>query len=97
VQVGSSYTYITATDWLAVGEFWLNAKGLDLPDLPRYLSMASGHNGQYVVVFPEQELVVVRLGLSSGEAASGLAPLLEGIVSRLPDGPAPAPLEVALP
>ena len=85
----------TATDGNYGRGFWLNAKGLDFPNLPRSLFMASGHNGQYVVVIPEQELVVVRLGRSASEQASGLAALLEGIFSRLPDGPAQAPLEVA--
>jgi CubicO group peptidase (beta-lactamase class C family) len=132
VQVGSSYTYMTATDWLAVGEFWLrarhaaspllsqawmraattprpaaargnygrgfwlNAKGLDFPGLPRDMFYASGHNGQYVVVFPAHELVVVRLGLSRNGRASGIRELLAGVLTHLPEEPAPAPLEVAL-
>ena len=131
VQVGSSYSYMTATDWLAVGEFWLrawqarspllsqawmraattpraaasrgeygrgfwlNARGADFPELPRDMFMASGHNGQYVVVFPQQEVVVVRLGLSSSERSSGLGVLLRGVLNHLPSGPAPARLEVA--
>ena len=35
VQVGSSYTYMTATDWLAVGEFWLRAWQARSPLLSR--------------------------------------------------------------
>ncbi|MEE4190688.1 MAG: serine hydrolase [Halieaceae bacterium] len=130
VQVGSSYTYMTARDWARVGQFWLdawregsellpdgwmreattprpsatmgnygrgfwlNAQGMDFPGLPRNLFYASGHNGQYVVVFPDEEVVVVRLGLSSGSAASGITPLLEGVLATLP---APDPLAAAQP
>ncbi len=131
VQVGSSYTYMTASDWLRVGEFWLdawhgrsprlsadwmrsattpreaatrgnygrgfwlNTQGVDFPNLPRNLFYASGHNGQYVVMFPDRELVVVRLGLSSNGSATGLSTLLEGVLATLPLAPAPPRLEVA--
>jgi CubicO group peptidase (beta-lactamase class C family) len=133
VQVGSSYTYMTARDWAAVGQFWLdawhgrsellsqawmraatvpraaavrgnygrgfwlNAKGMDFPALPRNLFYASGHNGQYTVVFPDQELVVVRLGLSSGGGAAGLTQLLEGVFTTVTDRPVPDRHVAALP
>jgi CubicO group peptidase (beta-lactamase class C family) len=47
---------------------WLNAGTAAQPDevpfarLPRDLFYLSGHEGQYVVCFPKQQLVVVRLG-----------------------------------
>jgi len=63
--------------------FWLNAQGLAFPRLPRDLFYASGHNGQSVVVFPEEEIVVVRLGLSSSERVVGLNDLLEGVFTVL--------------
>ncbi len=130
IQVGSSYTYMTARGWTVVGwlwlqawhgrnnllpdgwmreatvprtsaengnygrGFWLNAQGRDFPNLPRNLFYASGHNGQYVVVFPDEEIVVVRLGLSSGSRATGIVPLLEGVMATLP---AQHRLEVAQP
>lgn len=133
VQVGSSFTYMTARDWGRVGQFWLNAwhgrsallsrewmraattprtaavkgnygrgfwlnrKAADYPTLPRSMFMASGHNSQHVVVFPERELVVVRLGLSNPEAASGFTELLEGVLASLPDSPAPGRLATARP
>ncbi len=64
--------------------FWLNAQGKDFPNLPRNMFYASGHNGQYVVMFPDEDVVVVRLGLSSGYIASGITPLLEGVLEKLP-------------
>ena len=133
VQVGSSYTYMTARDWLKVGEFWLdawhgrspllsrawmreatrprasavhgnygrgfwlNAKGMDFPALPRNLFYASGHSGQFVVVFPDQEIVVVRLGLTPTGTSTGLAALLEGVLATLPRTPAQDPAADAPP
>ncbi len=120
IQVGSSYTYMSARDWALVGRFWLrawhngsdllpenwmreattprpsavdgnygrgfwlNTQGRDFPNLPRDMFYASGHNGQYVAMFPSEDVVVVRLGLSSSSAASGITELLEGVLAKLP-------------
>lgn len=50
-------------------QFWLNrgvnGVGRPSPDLPETMFMANGFNGQSVVVFPEQDLVVVRLGFTT--------------------------------
>ncbi|KGE03296.1 Beta-lactamase class C and other penicillin binding protein [Pseudohaliea rubra DSM 19751] len=100
VQVGSSYSYMTARDWLRVGQlwldawhgrsellgrewlraavaprpsdprgrygrsFWLNGGGVAFPGQPESLFYAGGNAGQYVLVVPEEELVLVRLGLT---------------------------------
>jgi CubicO group peptidase (beta-lactamase class C family) len=53
-------------------QFWLNA-GVDgehrsFPDLPASMYFAHGFNSQIVAVFPEQELVVVRLGFTTDES-----------------------------
>lgn len=74
--------------------FWLNAQGRDFPELPRNMFYASGHNGQFVVMFPDEDVVVVRLGLSSSFAATGLNELLKGVLATLP---APDPLAAAQP
>jgi len=114
IQVGSSYTYMTARDWARVGQlwldawhgrssllssdwqraavtprraaqgssygrgFWLNRDSPVFADLPRKVFYADGYSGQYVVVMPEQELVVVRLGLTLGDSDTGLEELLLG-------------------
>ena len=53
-------------------QFWLNAgaDGVDppLPGLPRNMFYASGFNGQFVAVFPDQQVVVVRLGFATDES-----------------------------
>jgi CubicO group peptidase (beta-lactamase class C family) len=43
--------------------FWLNASG-DFPDVPRDFYRCSGYQGQMVAIFPSQDLVIVRMGLS---------------------------------
>ena len=45
-------------------QFWLN-KGGKFPNVPRDMFYCSGYQGQMVAIFPSQELVVVRMGLSS--------------------------------
>jgi CubicO group peptidase (beta-lactamase class C family) len=115
VQVGSSYTYMTARDWSQVGQlwldawhgrsvllsrdwqraavaprpaaqgksygrgFWLNSGVRAFQGLPSTLFYAGGHSGQYVVVMPELELVVVRLGLTLDDTDNGLQDLLRGV------------------
>ena len=45
------------------GHFWLNAEG-KFPDVPKNMFYASGYQGQFVFVFPDQDLIVVRMGLA---------------------------------
>ena len=116
-QIGSSFLYMTSRDWLAVGQFWLealegrsdlisadwmrlvttpqpssqrqeyglgfwlNTAGVVFPDAPESLFYAGGNSGQFVAVLPEQDLVVVRLGLSRVD--EGMNDLLAGLVSTL--------------
>jgi CubicO group peptidase (beta-lactamase class C family) len=61
--------------------FWLNTAGVNFPALPESLFYASGNAGQYLVVVPEWELVVVRLGLTSPKARSGVQQLLRDLAA----------------
>jgi CubicO group peptidase (beta-lactamase class C family) len=117
VQVGSSYAYLTARDWLRAGQlwldawhgrspllrqswlrdsvsprssdprgrygrgFWLNTGERVFPGLPESLFYAGGNAGQYVLVVPEWELIVVRLGLSETGADTGLGDFLRALSS----------------
>ena len=44
-------------------QFWLNAGGY-FPDVPREMFYCSGYQGQMVAIFPSNNLVIVRMGLS---------------------------------
>lgn len=44
-------------------QFWLNASGY-FPDVPKDMYYCSGYQGQMVAIFPSQDLVIVRMGLS---------------------------------
>jgi len=59
--------------------FWLNAGG-NFPSVPRDMFYCSGYQGQMVAIFPSQNLVVVRMGLSEEFDFNGF---LSGIVGSL--------------
>lgn len=52
--------------------FWLNLQGKTYPSLPKNAFYAGGNSGQRVLIFPDQELVIVRLGLSEKGADQGV-------------------------
>ena len=56
--------------------FWLNTGQRMFPELPDNTFHAGGNSGQFVVVIPDSELVVVRLGLTLNESKSALGPVL---------------------
>ena len=56
--------------------FWLNTGQRMFPGLPDNTFHAGGNSGQFVVVIPDSELVVVRLGLTLDESKSALGPVL---------------------
>jgi CubicO group peptidase (beta-lactamase class C family) len=45
--------------------FWLNEGGY-FPDVPKEMFYCNGFQGQYICIFPDMNLVVVRTGLASG-------------------------------
>ena len=67
--------------------WWLNAGSPGAPDdrpfpsLPPDLFYASGYEGQYVVVLPSHDLVVVRLGQSEPEQAFDLEAFLRAVLA----------------
>lgn len=125
VQVGSSYAFLNARDWLTVGQLWLdawhgrsallsqawqrsavtavgdgsygrsfrlNTNGSAFPGLAENLFYASGNAGQYVLVLPQQELVVVRLGLSDALAKASVRASITRLVDSLTSGVVEKPL-----
>ncbi|MGE4587294.1 MAG: serine hydrolase domain-containing protein [Mangrovibacterium sp.] len=44
--------------------FWLNRSGTELPDAPADTYLCKGHDGQFIIIIPSRELVVVRMGYS---------------------------------
>lgn len=59
-------------------QFWLNAEG-KYKDLPKNMFYADGFQGQFVFIFPDQDLVVVRMGLSKIDINTFLKGVLESI------------------
>jgi CubicO group peptidase (beta-lactamase class C family) len=68
--------------------FWLNTGNptRGLPKLPEDLFWADGHEGQYVMVIPSHNLVVVRLGLARGPSSSEVLSFVGDILNALPGG-----------
>ena len=61
--------------------FWLNANG-DFPDVPRDFYRCSGYQGQMVAIFPSNDLVVVRMGLSEEFDFNGFLSEVVGSVRK---------------
>ncbi len=59
-------------------QFWLNANGR-LKDVPKNMYFADGYQGQRVYILPDQDLVVVRMGLSWMDENT----FLSGIISSI--------------
>jgi len=52
--------------------------------VPRDAFMASGHMGQYTMVVPSRDLVVVRMGPSPGGSQDYMSQLVAKILAGLP-------------
>jgi CubicO group peptidase (beta-lactamase class C family) len=66
-------------------QFWLN-QGEEkwLTDLPPDLFAMSGHDGQFVLILPSQDLVVVRLGYSPGIDRNELLAFVVDLLKLVP-------------
>jgi CubicO group peptidase (beta-lactamase class C family) len=63
--------------------FWLNTGHRAFPSAPENTFHAGGNSGQFVVVMPERELVVVRLGLTLNESRADMDVLLADVLAAL--------------
>ena len=63
--------------------FWLNTQNRAFPSAPENTFHAGGNSGQFVVVIPEKELVVVRLGLTLNESRADMDALLADVLRAL--------------
>ena len=63
--------------------FWLNTDHRAFPGAPENTFHAGGNSGQFVVVIPDKELVVVRLGLTLNESRADINALLADVLAAL--------------
>lgn len=61
--------------------FWLNTDQATLPDAPADTYWASGYQGQYVLIVPSLDIIVVRLGLSDSWSANAFLKDLTAILN----------------
>ncbi|MDA9710776.1 beta-lactamase family protein [Luminiphilus sp.] len=61
--------------------FWLNTAHRAFPSAPESTFHAGGNSGQFVVVIPEKELVIVRLGLTLNESLADMNSLLADVLA----------------
>lgn len=61
--------------------WWLNQDQMRLPDMPTEIYFMGGHDGQYVIVIPSKNIVIVRLGLirSPANFKADVLPLIQGV------------------
>lgn len=74
-----------ASDGQYGAQFWLNREGADgrpsfFPGAPEDMYFFAGHEGQYVFIIPDKRMVIVRTGMTRGEAAMPrVAPVVKEI------------------
>lgn len=78
-----------AADRYYGAHFWLNLEGaVDRPrsfsDLPESAYYMSGHEGQFVIIIPSADIVIVRLGMTRGrDSRAASAPLFNEIYNTV--------------
>ncbi|MEZ5895018.1 MAG: serine hydrolase [Parvularculaceae bacterium] len=78
-------TPAAASDRFYGAQFWLNYDGADgreryMPDLPQTTYLMAGHEGQYVAIAPEKNIILVRTGMTRGrEPMPEIAPVFAKI------------------
>jgi CubicO group peptidase (beta-lactamase class C family) len=65
-------TPANASDGFYGAQFWLNNPGVDgrakyMPGVPDDASLMAGHEGQYVLIVPDKNLIIVRTGMTRGK------------------------------
>jgi len=65
--------------------WWLNLDQMRLPDMPKDIYFMGGHDGQYVIVVPSKNAVIVRLGLNRPPASFevDILPLIQEVYEAL--------------
>jgi hypothetical protein len=83
--VGYSRTPAPASDRDYGAQIWLNGSEKDpfFTGLPDDVFLFSGHDGQYVVMIPDKNAIIVRLGLTRTGALDATRPMVEAIYRGL--------------
>jgi len=82
-------TPASASDGFYGAQFWLNHPGTDgrqkyIPGAPDEAYLIAGHEGQYVLIIPDKNLVIVRTGMTRGkEPMPTVAPTFAAIYAAL--------------
>jgi CubicO group peptidase (beta-lactamase class C family) len=78
-----------ASDHFYGAQFWLNFDGADgriryMPGIPESAFLMAGHEGQYVLMAPDKNLVIVRTGMTRGrEPMPIVAPVFSAIYDAI--------------
>ena len=79
----------SASDDFYGAQFWLNRPGRNgrrkyIPGVPDDAYLMAGHEGQYVLIIPDKNMVIVRAGMTRGvEAMPLVAPVFEAIYAAV--------------
>ena len=71
------------SDGIYGAQFWLNKNSVEYPDVPADMYSANGFHGQYIIIIPSRDVVVVRLG--TGEDGFDSNKFLKEVLAALPN------------